>query len=180
MNVFNNDFERMKRMGAHAGIIEHNGFVKRIKPLYETPEQEIIAYSAFKNIEHYSQECCPYSWTAKRNEYREMLNNFDDRFPGTKYSLIRFYENLKDNIKPTEIKNPKIMNALHECKNCGEPTEKEICKACEMINILKNEIKKNKNQYKDEKQISETFEKANSKKNKALTCTVTKRRTNKS
>jgi len=89
MNVFNNDFERMKRMGAGAGIIEHQGFVKRIKPLYETPEKEIIAYCAFKGIKHYSEECCPYSWTAKRNEYREMLNTFEDRFPGTQYSILR-------------------------------------------------------------------------------------------
>ena len=43
MNIFNNDFERMKRMNPTSGIIDHEGFVKRIKPLYETPEKEIIA-----------------------------------------------------------------------------------------------------------------------------------------
>lgn len=142
MNIFNNDYERMKRMGASAGIIKHTGFVKRIKPLYETPEKEIIAYCAYKNIKHYSEECCPYSYTAKRNEYREMLNNFEDRFPGTQYSILRFYENLKNDIKKINEKENKKKNknekqknesVLKECEKCKEPTERKLCKACEMI-----------------------------------------------
>jgi len=166
MNVFNNDFERMKRMSATSGIIDHEGFVKRIKPLYETPEKEIIAYSAIKNIKHYSQECCPYSWTAKRNEYREMLNHFESRFPGTEYSILRFYENIKPLIRPSEKEKPKLARALHECKNCGEPTERELCKACEMINRIKLEQKGTKQTSKDKKHLD--------KYNKSLTCSSTK------
>lgn len=170
MNVFNNDFERMKRMGAEAGIIKHKGFVKRIKPLYETPEKEIIAYCAYKNIKHYSEECCPYSYSAKRNEYREMLNTFEDRFPGTQYSILRFYENVKKSTIKNENqnKNQRTEKILKECKNCLEPTEKELCKACEMIEKIKNEknnLKENKHQIK----------KYRENKNKKLTCAVTKR-----
>jgi len=166
MNVFNNDYERMKRMGAHTGIIEHEGFVKRIKPLYETPETEIIAYCAYKGIKHYSEECCPYSWSAKRNEYREMLNQFEDRFAGTKFSILRFYENLKKDVLPqARIVSQKQSNALHECKNCKEPTERELCKACEMILLLKKESK-----TKNGKDIIRE-----NKKNKKLTCITTKR-----
>ncbi len=159
MNVFNNDFERMKRMGAGAGIIEHTGFIKRIKPLYETPEKEIIAYAAYKKINHYSEECCPYSWTAKRNEYREMLNHFENRFPGTEYSILRFYENLKKSLP--KKKNETIQaNKLGECKKCKEPTEKEYCKSCEMIKKL---LSKKKSNQKGERKA-----------NKALTCKTTK------
>ncbi len=172
MNVFNNDYERMKRMGAQAGIIKHTGFVKRIKPLYETPEKEIIAYCAFKNIKHYSEECCPYSYTAKRNEYREMLNTFEDRFPGTQYSILRFYENIKNDIKSInekENKNEKQKNesVLRECKTCSEPTERELCKACEMIEKIKLEKK-----YPKTNTSKKTF---GQNKNKKLTCAVTKR-----
>ncbi|MFA5931342.1 MAG: TIGR00269 family protein [archaeon] len=170
MNVFNNDFERMKRMSATSGIIDHEGFVKRIKPLYETPEKEIIAYCAFKGIKHYSQECCPYSWTAKRNEYREMLNTFENRFPGTEYSILRFYEKLKNSIKPTEKQKIVLNKALHECKNCQEPTEKELCKACEMINTIKNESKKQDGQSKGKKEDKTHLKKYN----QTLTCRTTK------
>ncbi len=169
MNVFNNDFERMKRMGANAGVIEHKGFVKRIKPLYETPEKEIIAFCAFNGIKHYSEECCPYSWTAKRNEYREMLNNFEDRFPGTQYSILRFYENVKKSVAPAEKEKTTMKNALKECEKCKEPTENKLCKACEMIELLKKEIRENKKGTKN------TF----GKKNKKLTCLTTKRMKNK-
>ncbi len=177
MNVFNNDFDRMKRMGATAGIIEHTGFVKRIKPLYETPEKEIIAYCAYNGIKHYSDKCCPYSWTAKRNEYREMLNQFENRFPGTEYSILRFYEQLKKELKPTLKKESR---KLHGCKVCDEPTEKELCKACEMIEKIKNEAKVNKKINNIPEQTKNTTNKnkkqiSNSKKyNKKLTCATTK------
>ena len=162
MNVFNNDFDRLLRMGAKNGMIEHDGFVKRIKPLYETPEKEIIAYCAFNDIDHYSQECCPYSYTAKRNEYREMINNFENRFPGTEFSILRFYENLKKELMPSADVKKELKTKLKECKTCGEPTEKKICKTCELIKKLKTESKSKK--------------KTNTKKkyNKNLTCATTK------
>ncbi len=163
MNVFNNDFTRLKRTGAKAGVIEYDGFVKRIKPLYETPEKEIIAYCAFNDIKHYSQQCCPYSWTAKRNEFREMLNNFENRFPGTQFSIMRFNEKLKNNILPSEEQKIEMKSKMRKCEKCGEPTDKLICKTCEMINTLKNE---KKSQNKKERNLS--------KYNSALTCHSTK------
>lgn len=163
MNVFNNDFTRLKRTGAKAGIIEYSGFVKRIKPLYQTPEKEIIAYCAFNNIKHYSQECCPYSWTAKRNEFREMLNNFENRFPGTNFSILKFNEQLKKSVLPNKKEKEKLSTKMRNCEKCGEPTDKQICKTCEMINTLKKE-KNNKN--KKERNL----DKYNSK----LTCHSTK------
>ena len=166
MNVFNNDFERMKRMSASAGIITHKGFVKRIKPLYETPEKEIIAYAAIKEIKHHSQECCPYSWTAKRNEYREMLNSFENRFPGTLYSILRFNENLLLFVREEKKEIESAAQKLKECKNCSEPTEKELCKACEMICKIKKEQGK-KNKKSDEKEKEKKYD-------KTLTCSTTK------
>jgi uncharacterized protein (TIGR00269 family) len=169
MNVFNNDFNRMKRMGATAGIIEHDGFVKRIKPLYETPEKEIVAYCIYNNLPHYGEECCPYSWTAKRNEFREMLNNFETRFPGTQFSILRFYEELKKEIIPKNKKKLKIKGKLKACEQCGEPTEKKFCKACELITKIKNEQKKNKKSSNKKSLTTST------KYNKKLTCATTKK-----
>lgn len=139
MNIFSNDMKRFKRMGAVAGLVEHRGFVKRIKPFYETPENEIVAYCAFKGIGYFDKECCPYSWTAKRNAYREMLNNFEEKFPGTKYAVLRFYEEIKPMFKKKGKK--AALRALKKCAECGEPTEKELCMACARLKKIK-EIKK--------------------------------------
>ena len=165
MNVFNNDFSRLVRTGARAGIIEHAGFVKRIKPLYETPEKEIIAYCAFNEIEHYSQECCPYSWSAKRNEFREMLNNFENRFPGTLFSVLRFNEKLKNNLKVSANQKKEFSKKLKDCSKCGEPTEKEFCNTCELIAKLQEEKKKTKKTKT--KSVTKKY-------NKKLTCATTK------
>jgi len=155
MNVFNNDFEKFSRTGS---IGTNKSFTNRIKPLYKSPEKEIIAYCAFNNISHYSQECCPYSYTAKRNEYRDMLNNFENRFPGTKYSIIRFFEEAKSRMKPVTDFN------LVDCKDCGEPTTNNICKSCSNLKKIKSHsVQKNTIKIGSNKNF-----------NKALTCSTTK------
>jgi uncharacterized protein (TIGR00269 family) len=103
------------------------------------------------------------SYTAKRNEYREMLNNFENRFPGTEFSILRFYQKLRKEIMPSEKKKKEMKKELGECSQCGEPTEKEFCKTCEMIKKLKAE-KKNKTKKKN----------VEKKYNKKLTCSTTK------
>ncbi|MCX6801272.1 MAG: TIGR00269 family protein [Candidatus Diapherotrites archaeon] len=133
MNIFNNDFERFRRTGATAGVMEHNGFVKRIKPFYETPEDEILAYCSFRGIEHFSGDCCPYSWTAKRNEYRKIIDDLEKKFPNTKFSLLRFYENLKPLLAQKKGEKKAAKKALGKCEKCGEPTEHELCMACKQV-----------------------------------------------
>ena len=133
MNVFNNDYDKFVRAGAGAGEAAW-GFVKRIKPLYETPEKEVLAYASFNGIRHYSEECCPYSWTAKRNEFREMLDDFEKRFPGTKYSIVRFFESAKSKLP----KKKGEKRDLAACGRCGEPTERELCGACLQIEKVLN------------------------------------------
>ena len=163
MNIFNNDYNKFLRQSAGAGDATSKEFVKRIKPLYETPENEIIAYCNYNNINHYSDECCPYSWTAKRNEYREMLNTFETRFPGTEFSILRFFETVKKELPKKKSKN----QILKKCLTCGEPTSKEKCMACrliEQINTEKTHSKKTK--------IKKTIK--NTKYDECKTCKTTK------
>ena len=104
MSFFNNELEKMARIGETNGVKKFKGFVPRIKPLYDTPEKEIIAYCAFEEIEHYSNECCPYSWMAKRNQYRKALNELEDVSPGTKYSILASFRELKPLLVKRELK----------------------------------------------------------------------------
>jgi uncharacterized protein (TIGR00269 family) len=126
MNFFDNDLKRMSRLGA----ISSGGkkLIPRIKPLYLTPEKEIIAYANLNEINHFSEQCCPFSWQAKRNAFRDMLNSMETKFPGTFYSILSTFENLKPLMKNKE--NEKF------CEICGSSSSKKICSSCVKLSTL--------------------------------------------
>lgn len=128
MNVFDNHFEKFTRQGPASGAHSPAGpLVQRIKPFFETPEKEIIAYCALNNIEHYSNECCPHSRRAKRNDFRQMLNEFEAKYPGTKQSIVQFQLAALKNLATSQPGTRE----LKSCERCGEPANKAQCHACE-------------------------------------------------
>ncbi|MEW6294924.1 MAG: TIGR00269 family protein [Candidatus Diapherotrites archaeon] len=151
MNFFDNDLLRMARLGPIAGVKAFHQFVPRIKPLYECPESEIIAYANFKGIKYYGEECCPFSWQAKRNEFRSMINQMESKFPGTKYSILRFFMQLKPLI---EGKYKKA--ELKECSFCGAPSSKELCALCSKLKNLSRQkiVSARKTEAKKEGRLS--------------------------
>ncbi len=131
MNFFDNDLKRMDRLG----VISKNASLKlvpRIKPLYDAPEKEVIAFAEFNGLKYYGKECCPFSHMAKRNFYRKMLNDVETKFPGTKYSIQKTFLNLKPLIEE------KLKQKLSKkCKSCGEPSSSEKCRVCAKLEELK-------------------------------------------
>jgi len=159
MSFFNHDLTRLARLGEIAGIKKYSKFVLRIKPLYNTPEKEIIAYCSFHSIPYYLHECCPYSWMAKRNHYRQALNELEDNIPGTKHSIIASFQELKPVlVKKEQEKSGKIKN----CKKCGNITNTDYCAVCRQLEKIKKS--------KPSKQKTRS-----AKKKSNLTCTETKR-----
>ncbi len=131
MNVFRNDLILAKRQGPITGTGSNKAFVKRAKPLYLCTEKETTAYSKLMKFSvNYNR--CPCSEGAYRREYRDMLNEFEKKFPPIKYNIISFFlrtiYKLKDAGKETEI---------NACQYCGEPCSKDICKRCEILIALK-------------------------------------------
>ncbi|MCR4368959.1 MAG: adenine nucleotide alpha hydrolase family protein, partial [archaeon] len=119
MNLFNNDLVKLARLGEKTSGLEGKGFVPRIKPLYDTPEKEIIAYAAFKGLRHYSEECCPYSWTAKRNLYRKVLNELEEQSPGTKHSILATFRQLKPVLLEKGFAKGNTPLEMHEGMEAG-------------------------------------------------------------
>src|SRR3989344_1921097 len=145
MNLFSNDFARLSRLGEVAGNMKLKGTVARIKPLYDTPEKEIIAYAALNGIEHYSEECCPHSWMAKRNQYRKLLNELESSQPGTKHGIMASFRNLK----PMLVEMQKgSAEAIMECAQCGEPANSELCGTCRQLGKIMEARGKGKNTAK--------------------------------
>ncbi len=132
MNLFEADLSRMARLGPIVSFDKKN-FVPRIKPLYDSPEKEIIAFADFNGLEHFSREnCCPFKWQAKRNFFRKMLNEAEKEFPGTKYKILRFFKQLKPKISDFAKKE-----VSGQCKSCGAPLQGRVCIACGQLKKLR-------------------------------------------
>jgi len=127
MNFFDNDLKKMSRLGAKTEGTKN--LIPRIKPLYLTPEKEIIAYANLNEIKYFGEHCCPFSWQAKRNEFRGMLNQMENKFPGTFYSVLATFENLKPLLKG-KFKEEKF------CENCGSSSSGKLCSACMKLKKL--------------------------------------------
>ena len=129
MNLLRGDVAKLARLGPHTKVQE--GLIPRIQPLRLIPEKECYLYVMLKNIEFYDGEC-PYSESALRGKYRDILNNLEKDTPGTRHALLQSYDSIIDALTksypPAELK---------ECTECGEPTLSKLCKSCSMIHDLK-------------------------------------------
>jgi len=128
MNFVNDDMQKLARLGPHKNI--QPGLVPRTFPLRTLPEKEVMLYAIVKNIEYHDAEC-PYSTRALRGSFREILGDLEYKYPGTRHSILNSYEDIRDFLVE---KYPPM--GLNRCSRCGEPTSKDICKAC----LLKDRI----------------------------------------
>ena len=123
LNFLQSDIERLARL-VPSKI--QKGLVVRIKPLREIYEREIVAYAVLNNLS-VSFEECPYSQTPVRASVRDFLYEFEKKYPGRKFSVMRSFEAILPCLRD---RYPQI--DLNECRICGEPTPREICQACEL------------------------------------------------
>ncbi len=132
MNFFDNKLDQFVRLGP---IVKSSSkkFVPRIKPLYETPEQEVKFYANSAGLNYYSINACPLRSEAKRSYYRQMIDAAEQEFPGTKYSILRFFERTKP-VLEKQFKKAQ----LKECKKCGAPSSQEICGSCRQLSVLQS------------------------------------------
>jgi len=129
MNLANADLEKLARLGPHTKI--QPGFTPRILPLRTIPESETMLYALLKGFEIHNAEC-PYATRAARGLFRDILARLEDASPGTRHSILRSYDSLKELLVE---KYPPIQ--LNHCKDCQEPTSQQYCKTC----ILKQRLK---------------------------------------
>lgn len=131
MNFFKNSTETSARLGPITGIKLDKGFIQRVKPLYFLTEKEVMTYAFIKGLNEELNEC-PYATESLRNDVKEMLNEFNIKYPATKYSVINSFLDILPLLKE-KYKN----NNLKYCKYCGEPASNESCQACEYVGMLK-------------------------------------------
>ena len=132
MNQFKNNIQASARLGPKVGLNENNkNFVQRIKPLYLCTEKESATYAFLNGILDVFNEC-PNVVKSYRAQVRDMLNDFEAKFPGTKYAIVNSFlqalPDLRARFKDSEA---------GFCKNCGEAAAKDKCNACRFAEKLK-------------------------------------------
>jgi len=126
MNILGNDWEKVARLGPVSGPSSHPGFVRKVKPLYETLEKETTLYAVLHGLYDGFEEC-PYARLGERWEIRRMINRLEEQRPGTKYRLLR---SLLSAIELLRKAGVGAEGEVGTCAICGEPSAHPVCRAC--------------------------------------------------
>jgi len=129
LNMLHGDPMRIVRSGPF--LKDSRGkFLPRIKPLSDIPEKEIVLYAYLNRLEFQSIEC-PHGHEALRNDIRAFLNQLEQKHPGSKFTLQRAAERLRDTLTETTQ-----ITELRQCEKCGDPTPHQLCEACVMLETI--------------------------------------------
>ena len=107
-----------------------NAELRKIKPLSEIYESEIVFY-AFTNNLPFQSEPCPHMNEGIRTEIREFLNSLEDNRSGIKNSMYHSILKISDVIKDNDVKKKR------NCDICGNECTGKTCSVCTMITNLK-------------------------------------------
>ena len=134
MNQIKNNVEASARLGPKVGLINDEKFVQRIKPLYLCTEKEVTTY-AFVNglLDNFNE--CPNVPQSFRAQVRDMLNDMENKFAGTKYSIVNSFLQILPQLKE-QFKG----KAIEVCVRCNEPSANSVCNACLYLEKLRNSI----------------------------------------
>lgn len=132
MNVAKGDVSRYARMAPHS--YTRDGLVPRILPLRKIPEKEVVLYAILSGID-FDSSWCPYYSMAQRNTFRDVIDKLEGETPGTKFAIVKFF----DETRPAIKKNISTENTvLNKCKICGAPTPGEICEVCNDLESIRS------------------------------------------
>ncbi|MBI2656857.1 TIGR00269 family protein [Candidatus Woesearchaeota archaeon] len=136
MNQLKNNIEASARLGPKVGIIQNDKFVQRIKPLYLCMEKEVTAYAFINGLLDDFTEC-PNVVHSFRAQVRDILNDMEQKFPGTKYSTVNSFLQILPLLKQ-KFKGGMIK----VCLKCNEASANDVCNACVYLERLKKSIVK--------------------------------------
>jgi len=135
MNMFKANTSISAKLGPISGIEAHENFVRRIKPLYFCSEKETRLYALLKGFKVEFTEC-PYVTHSYRAEVRELLNQMEEKYPGTKTGVINSFLDMLPLLKERELNRAK-KSKPNKCQCCQEPSKQEVCNACKLKECLK-------------------------------------------
>ncbi len=133
-------------LSMNSGVMSKNAgdkkFIPRIKPLFYIPEEEVRKYSKKEKLPVIYDKC-PCALDSYRIQVRKFMNTIPDK---DKLNILKNAERVMSKIKNSGV-SPRDTQGGHKnlragdsgepnyCKNCGEPSRKEICKMCELMRL---------------------------------------------
>jgi uncharacterized protein (TIGR00269 family) len=130
INLFSGDVNRIG--WNQASSIYKTGYMKKIKPLSETYEREIVFYALQKGIPFQSEQC-PYMNESIREEIRQFLNDLEKAHPGIKYNTYKSMTDISALIR--NVGDPA--NMRQACERCGRDSTEQICSVCKIQESFK-------------------------------------------
>ena len=117
--------------------------LRKIKPLMEIYEREIVLYAIHTNIPFQSEEC-PYKDESIRSAFRGHLNNLEKIHPGIKYnaysSILKIAKKVKSaNAPGTSNVNDGVQQEHRLCIICNRDSSNRICSVCRTLDLLVKE-----------------------------------------
>jgi len=106
--------------------------LRKIKPLSEIYESEIVFY-AFTNNLPFQTEPCPHMDEGIRTEIREFLNSLESNHNGIKNNMYGSIMKISQFTKQAEQKEKR------KCSICGNECSGNVCSVCKMITRLTKE-----------------------------------------
>jgi uncharacterized protein (TIGR00269 family) len=133
MNFIRGDIPVSARLGPVTGVIKNKKFVPRVKPLYMIREKDIARYSKLRGFPVKYGEC-PCSMDSLRRSMKGIFGDFEKEDPAVREKIIKAF--LK--VLPRMKKLYKREEDIEYCETCGEPTQKKMCKTCQILKNLKS------------------------------------------
>ncbi len=134
MNHFKANIKLAGRLGPISGIQENDLFVQRVKPLYLCSEKEVRLYTLLKKFQVQYTEC-PYSREGYRYQVQEMLNDFENKYKGTKQGIVNSFLAI---LPLLQEKEKGLQEKIQKCQSCNEAANTDICNACKMKEVIQN------------------------------------------
>ncbi|NMC08284.1 MAG: hypothetical protein GYA24_23965, partial [Candidatus Lokiarchaeota archaeon] len=133
INLFKGDVSRMGRAASIALDDNASPFVKKIKPLQDVTQQDIVLYLYYAGGEFQESPCPHAGENVFRAEAQGILTRLEGGHPGTLYNIKKFM----DAVFPF-IAAPIEPSGISSCPRCNAPKSKSLaqCMACFYIEKL--------------------------------------------
>lgn len=141
INLFAGDVERIG--WTYPEPVEYgSSSLRKVKPLMEIYEREIVTYAIHTNIPFQTEEC-PYKDESIRSAFRSHLNNLEKIHPGIKYnaynSILKIARKVKS-ANTSTINTTNVNNAIQQehrrCLVCNRDSSNTVCSVCRTLNLL--------------------------------------------
>ncbi len=136
MNILKGNPYLSAGLGPKTGTSVHAGFAQRVKPLYFARDTDIKKYTQIMKF-HVLYDRCPLSGAVFRRDIKNTLDNLESHYPDVKRNIVMNYLKQKPMLVKACTRNNSA-SSLKSCSICGEPARNNICKACEILNMVRS------------------------------------------